>query len=279
MLKKKEVLNLIKELENSDLTIEVKEKIQFILKEFSILVKERKVDWLEYNFILTQIFSILVQKIMANNPDFSIDVIEKCVDAYINCEKIKDIVVVNETVFLQEEYVTNKKDIIKRLVNLDNGNNRDGYKEISDISFSENLNKTSLKSLNQETIVNSNFKDIQVFITSSLNKILENLLKEKKIFTNVVTYNDKMNIAYKIDNIKVYLDHNLEQIQNKLLEKVPTTIKMIVLVDKEIHYFEIVQFLKDEKINWVGCKITPKIWKLSDEFKKNEVKRLNKSQI
>jgi len=61
----------------------------------------------------------------------------------------------------------------------------------------------------------------------------------------------------------------------------PTTIKMIVVFDNcEIYYFEIVQFIKDGKTSWVGCKIKPKIWRLSDGLEKEkEGKRLSKGSI
>ena len=117
------------------------------------------------------------------------------------------------------------------------------------------------------------------FTSNSLNQILGESFKDKSI-SKVVELKNVI-LDYKDSSVKIYLDHNINQIFGKIKEAKPTTIKMIVIFNSfEIHYFEIVQFIKDDKVSWIGCEIKPRIWRLSDglESEKGE-KRLSKGSI
>ena len=169
---------------------------------------------------------------------------------------------INGGLFILENNLDNKINI-KYFNNSENDN--DNYEEINvqldrGMDFASNYDK--------KLIVN---------IDSSLNKILESVLRNNGIISNVIEFDENKKINYKSDNVKIYLDQNMQQIKNNLKELSPSLLKMIVIVnEKDVSYFEIVQFKKDDNLKLVGCNINPEIWRISEEFEKNKSKTLKK---
>jgi len=281
-MSKDNILDLIDNLENEDLKENFVLKICLITAELTKLFKTKQISEIKYNIYLAKIFSFLVFMMQKNNPNLSISLIEKLFENVLESKflNLKDIVVINDTIFLEELVDDDQISCYEFSSCLENS-----YKEINNLSFYLNNweNEFDLKLKGENSLgydlTRDNYLETINFVANSLNQILEKSFKEKNISKVVELKN--INLDYKDLSVKIYLDHNINQIFGKIKEAKPTTIKMIVIFNSfEIHYFEIVQFIKDDKVSWIGCEIKPRIWRLSDglESEKGE-KRLSKGSI
>ena len=103
-MSKDNILDLIDNLENEDLKENFVSKICLITAELTKLFKTKQIGEIKYNIYLAKIFSFLVFMMQKNNPNLAVSLIEKLFENVLESKflNLKDIVVINDTIFLEE---------------------------------------------------------------------------------------------------------------------------------------------------------------------------------